>query len=158
MLCLSLFEEQLELSNEVLTTTQEEYAFNRACDLFFSIVKPIYLVSRDIEVGKQEVCLDDCLGIGYSNYKIYDIIDINYAKKLNIKVEPQDYDEAKLAIDYREDFRAVCRFIILETSKGNLDLLRTVGVEQNEIENSTYEEITNLLRVKYSTKHGSTLC
>ena len=60
-------------------------------------------------------------------------------------------------VKYREDFRLVSSYIIKEISISNLDVLKGVGLEQTELQNQTYQEILEGLRMKYNTETGNTI-
>ncbi|SFV56123.1 hypothetical protein MNB_SUP05-5-911 [hydrothermal vent metagenome] len=159
MLIKDIFTSQLNLSSEILTTTQEDNAFIRCCDLFFGSVKTTHKIEKDLFISLDlkinSKILNDELLLGIGTFKIVRIVDgVDF---VYIKVAPLDYANFKIDIDYREDFRMVCDYLIKEISISNLDILKGIGVDQTELPNQQYQEIKEALVRKYNTETGVTV-
>lgn len=150
MLAQEIFNQQLTINSEVLDAWQEVVAFSRSCDTFFGVVSLIYNVTAISEPVLGDYAGDD-LGIGFSGYTVNRVLSLGVDKYL-IKVKPLSYDNVPIKIEWREDFRMCCDFVILTSSQSNIDLLRGIGVETAEMKNMQYSEVKDYLERKYCTE------
>ena len=154
-----IFNSQLALSAEILTEIQETNAFDRACDLFFGTVSPIVKIKTVLFLEKNlELDVEytnDELGLGINSFLIRRIVD--GGDYTFLKITPVDYQDFKLDLKYKEDFRLVSEFVIKDISASNQEVLKGVGLENTELSNLLYSDIKEALERKYNTESGDTI-
>lgn len=128
MLLRELFNLQLSLTEEALSTDQVESAFTSSCLIFFSDVKPVYRTTStvDISVGFKDTT--NVLGLDIGKFEIKEIVPKEDYKL--IRVTPLEFSTFDLAIEYNNDFMLVCEYLILQTSLKNINMLKNLGIDE----------------------------
>jgi len=153
-----LFDLKFSITEEALSDTQKDNAFKVSCLVFFSEVKITLLYQGDIDIYVGYKDEDDNLGFGLGDIQIKQIFEDTTTGGKFIRVVPLDYDEFDLPIEYNDDFMLVCEYVILSTSLKNLNMLKSLGIDES-IQNlpMDIQAIKEILNKKYNVFTGNTI-
>jgi len=153
-----LFDLKFSITEEALSDTQKDNAFKVSCLVFFSEVKITLLYQGDVDIYVGYKDEDDDLEFGLGDIQIKQIFEDTTTGGKFIRVVPLDYDEFDLPIEYNDDFMLVCEYVILSTSLKNLNMLKSLGIDES-IQNlpMDIQAIKEILNKKYNVFTGNTI-
>ena len=153
-----LFDLKFSITEEALSDTQKDNAFKVSCLVFFSEVKITLLYNGDEEINVGYKDENDTLGFGIGNFQIKQIFEDTITGGKFIRIVPLDYNNFDLPIEYNDDFMQVCEYVILSTSLKNLNMLKSLGIDES-IQNlpMDLQAVKEILNKKYNIYFGDTI-
>jgi len=153
-----LFNLKLSITEEALSDNQIDSAFQVSCLVFFSEVKVTLLYNGDEEIYVGYKDEDDTLGFGIGKFQIKHIFEDTMTGGKFIRIVPLDYNDFDLPIEYNDDFMLVCEYVILSTSLKNLNMLKSLGIDESiQTLPMDIQAIRDILNKKYNVFTGETI-
>ena len=141
-----LFNNALNISDEVITEEQKASIFLNACFMFFGIVN-VHIKTNNIEDL-------EILGSYIIKEQKKSLVDDGL---IFYTIKPDDIYSFNLPFEYCNDFIEVCKFLIIDTSLKNINQLKNLGVTELPIQNDTKEAVKNYLTSRYNIEAGATI-
>jgi len=150
-----LYELALTKTDEALTDEQVEAVFQVSCITFFSEVKPkVQIDITDSTLDDEVAKLKDKIG----EFEVIEYVnDVNRPNIIILRINPLDYNNFDLPIDYQGAFIEVCEYIITSQTIKNIAWFKNVGIQDVLFNLPDYQVVKEDLRRKFNTYGGSSL-